>query len=189
MRSSATQRSPGHDTFSPSRTPRTAASASPHHFPDGEELFYLGWCHGPTGTGRLFRALAATTNEEVWSDHAEACARTLSTSGLPTARPDGYWDNVGPCCGAAGVAEVFLSRGSEEDLRFARELLDDVLARGTRVEDTLHWVQSEHRVRPELLQAQTGYMQGAAGVGLTLLHLDAVERGLPQPVRFPDDRY
>jgi hypothetical protein len=31
-------------------------------------------------------------------------------------------------------------------------------------------------------------MQGAAGVGLTLLHLDAVERGLPAPVRFPDDR-
>jgi hypothetical protein len=27
----------------------------------------------------------------------------------------------------------------------------------------LRWVQAEHRVRPELLVAQTGYMQGAAG--------------------------
>jgi lantibiotic modifying enzyme len=161
----------------------------PHHLPGGEDLFYLGWCHGPAGTQRLFRALAAATGAAEWSEHAEACARTLAKSGLPAARSAGYWNNVGPCCGAAGIAEVFLARGSDEDLAFARALLDDVLARGTRVADTLHWVQAEHRVQPEPLQAQTGFMQGAAGIGLALLHLDAVERGLPPPVRFPDDPF
>ena len=39
----------------------------------------------------------------------------------------------------------------------------------------LRWVQAEHRVRPELLVAQTGYMQGAAGIGMWLLRLDAAE--------------
>ena len=62
-------------------------------------------------------------------------------------------------------------------LPLARTLADDLLARGTRDERGLRFVQAEHRVRPERLEAQTGLMQGAAGIGLALLRLDAVERG------------
>jgi hypothetical protein len=47
-------------------------------------------------------------------------------------------------------------------------------------------VQAEHRVQPQLLVAQTGYMQGAAGIGMWLLRLDAGERGGTPFVRFPD---
>jgi hypothetical protein len=39
---------------------------------------------------------------------------------------------------------------------------------------------AEHRVRPELLIAQTGLMQGAAGVGLVLLRF-AAEEGPARP--------
>jgi hypothetical protein len=39
---------------------------------------------------------------------------------------------------------------------------------------------------PGLLVAQTGYMQGAAGIGMWLLRLDAAETGR-RVVRFPDD--
>jgi len=28
-----------------------------HHEPDGKDLYYLGWCHGPVGTARLFYRL------------------------------------------------------------------------------------------------------------------------------------
>ena len=38
----------------------------------------------------------------------------------------------------------------------------------------LKWIQAEHRLHPDRLTAQTGLMQGAAGVGLTLLRLDAL---------------
>ena len=37
--------------------------------------------------------------------------------------------------------------------------------------------QAEHRVRPELIVAQTGYMQGAAGIGSALIHLHASALG------------
>ena len=32
-----------------------------HHEGDGAALYYLSWCHGPAGTGRLFHQLAKTT--------------------------------------------------------------------------------------------------------------------------------
>ena len=47
-------------------------------------------------------------------------------------------------------------------------------------------MQAEHRVQPKLLVAQTGYMQGAAGIGTWLLRLDAAGIGRETFVRFPD---
>jgi hypothetical protein len=44
-------------------------------------------------------------------------------------------------------------------------------------------------VRPELLIAQTGLMQGAAGVGLAMLHLDGVSQRRPPLVVLPDDPF
>ena len=72
-------------------------------------------------------------------------------------------------------------------LAFARRVADDLVARGTRDGEGLRWVQAEHRVRPELLAAQTGLMQGAAGIGLALLRLDAFEQGARALVRLPDE--
>jgi hypothetical protein len=45
------------------------------------------------------------------------------------------------------------------------------------------------RVRPELLVAQTGFMQGAAGVGMWLLRFDAFERGKKPLITFPDSPF
>ena len=59
-------------------------------------------------------------------------------------------------------------------------------ARATRDGDALKWVQAENRVSPDQVVAQTGFMQGAAGVGTVLLHLDAAERGRNWDVTFPD---
>jgi hypothetical protein len=64
-----------------------------------------------------------------------------------------------------------------------------LLTRATRDRDGLRWIQAEHRVRPELLIAQTGYMQGAAGIGMLLLHLDGFERGKKTPITFPDSPF
>jgi lantibiotic modifying enzyme len=157
-----------------------------HHTPDGEDLFYLGWCHGPPGTARLFERLAQVTNDPSWRARTAQCLQALRTAGIPAARPPGFWNNVGICCGSAGVAEFALDL---DELEFARSLADDLLTRAARSDSGLSWPQAEHRVRPELIQAQTGYMQGAAGIGLHLLHLDGALHGRTERTRLPDDPY
>lgn len=71
-------------------------------------------------------------------------------------------------------------------LDFSKRITDKLLAAATVDGEGLKWVQAEHRTRPELLIAQTGLMQGAAGIGLFLLHCDALEHGRRVKVILPD---
>ena len=100
------------------------------------------------------------------------------------------------CCGTAGAAEHFLTlyrtTGNAEYKAFADRLNDDLVRRASSVDtpggDGRKWIQAEHRVQPEFLVAQTGFMQGAAGVGKYFLHMDAMEeRGEGPRVVLPDD--
>ena len=117
-------------------------------------------------------------------------ARAMQQSGIPETPTPGFWNNVSQCCGSAGVAQFFLDlHGVTQDsayLQFSKRMSANLLARGTRDEKGLRWVQAEHRVRPELLIAQTGYMQGGAGIGMWLLRLDAAEQNRQAFVKFPD---
>ncbi len=107
-------------------------------------------------------------------------------SGIPEKRTEGFWNNAGQCCGNAGVADFFLNLYLTRDTRrteykeFCVRTAADLLSRGTKTNGGLKWVQAEHRVQPDNLAAQTGYMQGAAGIGMLLLHLNALDS--------PDDR-
>ena len=163
-----------------------------HHDGDGAQLFYLGWCHGPAGTSRLWDRLYTIDNNAKWRSSEDGGARGIIAHGVPERRSEGFWNNISQCCGNAGVAEYFLTRhartGKAEDLAYARRQADDVLGRGTIDADRERWVQAENRVSPNDLSAQTGWMQGAAGVGAMLLHMDAVTRGekLRRAVVFPD---
>jgi lantibiotic modifying enzyme len=162
----------------------------PHNQPDGLDLYYLGWCHGPAGTARLFYQLAQVTGDKTWMTWVQKAANGVLTSGIPEQRTPGFWNNVSQCCGSAGVAHFMLDLyGVTRDprhLAFAEKMTADLLARATRDDKGTRWVQAEHRVRPELLVAQTGYMQGAAGIGMWLLRMDAHQRKRTPFVRFPD---
>jgi lantibiotic modifying enzyme len=161
-----------------------------HNQPQGLELYYLGWCHGPVGTARLWRQLSIVTGDKTWDQWVDRSARGILQSGIPGKLTDGFWNNVSQCCGSAGVGQFFLdlhrTRSNPRYLAFAKTMTADLLKRGTRDEQGLRWVQAEHRVQPRLLVAQTGYMQGAAGIGMWLLRLDAAETRRNNFIRFPD---
>jgi lantibiotic modifying enzyme len=162
-----------------------------HHAPGGEDLHYLSWCHGPAGTARLFHRLWQITSDPAWREWVDRSARAILASGVPEQRTPGFWNNVGQCCGSAGLIDFFVSAaaatGEPSYLDFARRVADDLLARAEPTPEGLRWVQAEHRVRPELLVAQTGYMQGAAGIAHALLRLHLASAGEDTELRLPDD--
>jgi lantibiotic modifying enzyme len=164
-----------------------------HHEPEGEDLYYLGWCHGPVGTARLFYRLYQITKEQEWMMWVERGARSILQSGIPDKEVPGFWNNVGVCCGSAGVAEFFLSlyhvTEKQEYLDFAEKLTEQIMNKSTRDENGLRWVQAEHRSRPDFLQAQTNLMQGSAGIGLWMLRLEEFESGKKTRIVMPDNPF
>ena len=120
-------------------------------------------------------------------------ARAIETSGIPEQETPGFWNNAGPCCGLAGVAEFFLElyrlEGRPSDLEFCRRVTRTLVARAKRDAAGARWVQAEHRVRPAELAAQTGWMQGAAGIGAWLVRLASFEAGREVRVVLPDSPF
>ena len=161
-----------------------------HHEPDATGMFTLGWCHGPPGLGWLFRQLELTTGDRSWREWLRRAARTDTASGIPERREPGFWDNVARCCGSAGVAEFFLDlhrlEGDPADLAFARLMIDDLAGRAITDESGTRWSNHEFRnaEQPDL-PPETGYLQGAPGIGSTLLRLHRHLGGDPWTVRWP----
>jgi lantibiotic modifying enzyme len=163
-----------------------------HSEPGNEQLFYLSWCHGPVGTARTFHRLGQLTGDAAYRDYVLRLAQAIVDMKVPERSP-GFWNNISQCCGNAGVIEFFLAlhnvTGEPKHLGFAERVAADTVQRATADDGGLKWIQAEHRVRPELLVAQTGLMQGAAGVGLAMLHLDGVSQRRAPLVVLPDDPF
>jgi lantibiotic modifying enzyme len=161
-----------------------------HNEPDGRDLYYLGWCHGPVGTARLFYLLSDVTGDGSWLDLVQKSANALLQSGIPEEETPGFWNNAGICCGLAGVGEFFLdlykSLGDKAYLDFSKRVTTRLMAKASAEDGRMSWLQAEHRTRPDYLFAQTGFMQGAAGIGTFLLRLDAMGRPKARRVVFPD---
>ena len=161
-----------------------------HDEPDNKDLYYLGWCHGPVGTARLFYLLSEVTGDKSWLGWVRKSANGLLESGIPDKETPGFWNNAGICCGLAGVGEFFLdlhlALGDKAYLDFAERVTARLLAKAAEENGRMSWVQAEHRTRPDYLFAQTGYMQGAAGIGTFLFRLGAGDRAAARRVVFPD---
>lgn len=142
-----------------------------------------GWCHGAAGTLRLFVLLDEMDPRPQWHDTIAACLQSLRGSRIPQRLYPGYWDNVGRCCGTAGVGKVLLDRyhatGDPTLLAWADTLADDVVDRAVTTADGLSWSNTEHTATPPELPPETGFMQGAAGVAGWLAQLADAHRGGP----------
>jgi lantibiotic modifying enzyme len=164
------------------------------HFDDGAPAdFPLGWCHGPTGTARLFQLLADKTGDEKWTELRDACAQTVRTSGIPERKEPGFWDNAAACCGSTGVAKFFLGlhrrTGDADHLAFARLMSDDIVDRATVDGDGVRWSNIEHRRPDPVLPPDPGQMQGAAGIASWLFELDRFVSGDASYRRWPDNPF
>jgi lantibiotic modifying enzyme len=172
-------------------SPQTATRCLvPHDLPGQADLFYLGWCHGPAGTDRFFYELFTVTNDSQWKSFANAAADSVLHSGIPEKQTPGYWNNLSRCCGAVAVGEFFLARyrlnKELTDRAFALRIGEYVNSRAQADGGGLKWMQAENRIEPDNVQAQTGLMQGAAGIGLFFIHLNQLDRSAGTMDPFPD---
>jgi lantibiotic modifying enzyme len=150
-----------------------------HEQPDPADLYYLSSCHGPPGTGRLMYLLNQITGETKWLDWIELNMKGMLATGAPEKRSEGLWNNHGQCCGDAGLGDyaVYLYRatGKETYLDVANRIAEYLVSDANKKDGTLSWTTAEMRIKPEFVQTQTGYMQGAAGMGSFFLHLATVK--------------
>ena len=163
----------------------------PHSIPQdpwADPVSY-GWCHGAAGTSRLFTLLERLRPGEGWAGCAAAARAAIRASGLPARLWPGFWDNLGQCCGTAGVGEAVLDHyqdtGDRDWLDFADVLAADLLRRAIADGAGVRWSHTEHRVSPPDLEPVVGWMQGAAGIAGFLLRLDRLHRDGPGAPRLP----
>lgn len=166
----------------------------PHILNDGlPDRYYLGLCHGPVGTNRLFNVLNRITGDQKWLDWVAKLEQGLLSVGAPEERSEGYWNNVSQCCCDAGVGDYALSQFNstreQSYLELAKRVVQEVLKRSEDDGTHCKWPQAEHRSSPDYIQSQTGYMQGAAGVGSFLLHYATTLDKAPIKIQFPDSPY
>jgi lantibiotic modifying enzyme len=140
----------------------------------------FGWCHGPTGAVRLFLALNDIDPQPRWRRAIEACLQALRDSQLPARLYPGYWDNLGRCCGTAGVGHLLLERYQVTTdtafLDWADDLVADVASRALITPAGISWSNTEHTRSPADLAPEPGFMQGAAGIASWLAAVDALHR-------------
>jgi len=151
-----------------------------HADPDGKNRYYLGWCHGPAGTSQLWWQLAKATGDKKWEEYAHRGAQSLLDLGVPERRSEGYWNNDGLCCGTAGIGRFFLDMyrrtGQKRYWDAAERCAQVILNNAVRDEQGARWVFAENRVSPKEVYAQTGWMQGAAGIAAFLIEMTSPKK-------------
>jgi len=156
-------------------------------------LFYLGVCHGPAGTGRLMYLLNKITDDPQWLDWLHANMQGLMGTGVPEQRTAGLWQNYGQCCGDAGIGDYALSlhatTGRVEYLELAQRIAAAALTNASAAAEGVAWSQAEHRSRPDFVETQTGYMQGAAGLGSFLLNLATHSSPVSAKITLPENPF
>jgi lantibiotic modifying enzyme len=162
--------------------------------PDLKDLYYLGYCHGPAGTARLFYQLHQATGEAEYQEWAEKLGRGVIRSGVPEKLTPGYWNVACQCCGAAAEVDFFLSlwlaTGKTEYRDFARRVADQLISRETNLDGKgYRWYQAWTRVKPWEVNAETGYKIGAAGIGAALVHTQLAVENRYAAILFPDNPF
>ena len=77
--------------------------------------------------------------------------------------------------------------GNNNYLNHSHQLTKYILSKTDYSGATIKWVHAEHRTQPNNLAAQTGLMQGTAGIGLWLLKLHGQFTDRKPLIHLPDE--
>lgn len=154
-----------------------------------ENLFYLGNCHGPVGTAKLFYELYKVTGKEEYLSEVKALADGAHSLKAPFAQSAGFWNTTCICCGPAGYVPFYVGLYKATGDEMWLTLLHGVgeILVGNRTED--HWNIAFDRTKTDVITAPAGYFTGTAGIVTALLQIYATERGLSGFTGFIDDPY
>jgi lantibiotic modifying enzyme len=166
----------------------------PYRYPDLTDLYYLGFCHGPAGSARLFYQLFKVTKDPAYQEWTERLARGIIASGIPDNLTPGFWNVVCQCCGSAGVTDFFLglwaATGKTDYYAFANRVAGQALGRQSNLDGKgYRWYQAWTRVKPWEVTAETGYSIGASGVATALLHAALAQKGEYEAILLPDNPF
>lgn len=161
------------------------------------DLFYLGNCHGPVGTAKLFYELYNITHEKDYLGEVKALCDGAMSLGAPFAQSAGFWNTTCVCCGPAGYVPLFAGlyyeTGDDRWKNLAHEV-GEVLV-GTEKVDLSEdgtagfWQIAFDRTKPDELSTPAGYFTGAAGIAVSLLQVYCMEKGNIHTGALIDDPY
>ncbi|MBI4881770.1 MAG: hypothetical protein HY812_19235 [Planctomycetes bacterium] len=164
-----------------------------HYSPGHEDRFMEGWCHGPSGTGRLFLLLADLTGQKEFAEAARRSAAWIMKKwpdpGAASSEARFYSPSL--CCGAAGVLDFFVdlhrATGERRYAAYAREV-------GAYLEHLakpdgagLKWTNYDRPDEQGVIYHGVSLMIGTSGEAFALLRLATL--GLKEdPIRHLPDR-
>lgn len=158
-----------------------------------DDKFYLGNCHGPVGTAKLFYELYSITKNPEWLQEVRELIDGAESLGAPFAMSWGFWNTTCVCCGPAGYMPLFIAMyretGEDKWKKLAHRVGEVLVGSGSVTEDVFSWEIAFDRTAPDKLTRPAGYFTGAAGMIVMLLELYCLETGKSKVTSFIDDPY
>lgn len=158
-----------------------------------DDKFYLGNCHGPVGTAKLFYELYSITKNPEWLQEVRELIDGAESLGAPFAMAWGFWNTTCVCCGPAGYMPLFIAMyretGEDKWKELAHRVGELLVGSGSVTEDVFSWEIAFDRTAPDKLTRPAGYFTGAAGMIVMLLELYCLETGKGGVTSFIDDPY
>lgn len=140
-----------------------------------DDLFYLGNCHGPVGSAKLFFELYQITNDSSYLNEVFQLVDGAFSLGAPFKQSPGFWNTVCVCCGPAGYIPLFIGlyrvTGDEKWKKLAHKTGEILCAE----KSDKYWKIAFDRTKPDVLSAPAGYFTGAAGIAVSLLNVYVLE--------------
>lgn len=154
-----------------------------------DNLFYLGNCHGPVGTAKLFYELYQLTGQESYLSEVKALADGAHSLKAPFVQSAGFWNTTCICCGPAGYVAFYVGLYYATKDEMWLNLLHKVgeVLVGNRTDN--HWNIAFDRTKTEDISAPAGYFTGTAGIVTALLQIYAIEKDLSGFTGLIDDPY
>lgn len=169
----------------------------PYQTPDNpEHIYYVSYCHGADGTGRLFYELGQVTGTAHYQAFYLKLVQGIAATGAPEKHATGYWNNYSLCCGTAGLLHLFanawLVTGDAQYQALADRTCEVLLGDANINDDGgYQWFQAWSRKNPGDVHNEIGLHSGDAGIGQIFLeYRNLLEQGDKfQITRQPDDPF